>query len=258
MGELGEDLVAAEFLSGQGGAESEPIIFKWSPTRSSRTRSLPEQIAELVGNQIVTGDLVPGERIREQDLAQHFDVSRGPVREALRILEKDGLIQMEPRRGVQVTRLSIQEVSDVFEIRAGLLGVAAKMTAERRDAETMEKLDRLIERVEAVAAKNSLNEYVASVQMLNLSMAEASGNRRLADMIFSLAHLTFRYSRLGLSSPERRRQSLANWKALAKAIRRGDPEEAKSISERLVHESRTTAVRLLLEQEQEAGSASQP
>lgn len=243
--------MAAEFLSGQGSAESGPIIFKWSPTRSSRTRSLPEQIAELVGNQIVTGDLMPGERIREQDLAQHFDVSRGPVREALRILEKDGLVQMEPRRGVQVTRLSIQEVSDVFEIRAGLLGVAAKMTTERHDAETIEKLVRLLERVEAVAARDNLNEYVASVQILNLSMAEASGNRRLADMIFSLAHLTFRYSRLGLSTSERRRQSLGNWKELVKAIRRGDPEKAKAVAERLVHESRTMAVRLLVEQEQQ-------
>lgn len=245
--------MAAEFLSGQGGAEPGPIIFKWSPSRSARTRSLPEQIAELVGNQIVTGDLMPGDRIREQDLAQHFEVSRGPVREALRILEKDGLVQMEPRRGVQVTRLSIQEVSDVFEIRAGLLGVAAKMTAERRDKEAIEKLDRLLERVEAVAAKDNLNEYVASVQILNLSMAEASGNRRLADMIFSLAHLTFRYSRLGLSTPERRRQSLRNWQQLAAAIRRGDPDEAKAISERLVNESRMMAVRLLVERERETG-----
>src|SRR5687768_12783860 len=82
------------------------------------TLSLPEQIAARLSERIVSGACRPGQRIMEQALAAEFTVSRGPVREALRILERDGLVTILPRRGALVTDLSISEVKEIFDIRA--------------------------------------------------------------------------------------------------------------------------------------------
>src|SRR6185295_15358913 len=73
-------------------------VYAWSPSPSAQTLSLPEQIAERVGNAIIRGNYEPGARIQEQALADQFHVSRGPVREALRILERDGLVRIHARR----------------------------------------------------------------------------------------------------------------------------------------------------------------
>ena len=103
-------------------------VYAWSPRRSSLTLSLAEQIAEHVGNSIIKGTYDAGARIPEQDVANQFNVSRGPVREALRILERDGLVQIHPRRGAQVAQLNVAEVKDLFEVRIPLMGLAAKLS----------------------------------------------------------------------------------------------------------------------------------
>src|SRR5690606_860114 len=91
------------------------------------TRSLPEQIAARLSERIVAGAYEPGRRIMEQAIAAEFAVSRGPVREALRILERDGLVTILPRRGAIVTNLSIAEVKEIFDIRAMLNGLRDRL-----------------------------------------------------------------------------------------------------------------------------------
>jgi DNA-binding GntR family transcriptional regulator len=94
------------------------------------TQSLPEQIASRLSERIVSGAYTPGQRIMEQNVAEEFEVSRGPVREALRLLEKDGLVMILPRRGAQVTNPSIEEVNEIFDIRAMLNGLRDRLIAE--------------------------------------------------------------------------------------------------------------------------------
>src|SRR3970282_2757856 len=94
------------------------------------TQSLPEQIAARLSDRIVAGTYAPGQRIMEQAVAAEFAVSRGPVREALRLLEKDGLVTILPRRGAQVTNLSIAEVKEIFDIRAALNGLRDRQIAQ--------------------------------------------------------------------------------------------------------------------------------
>ena len=84
--------------------------------------TLPEQIAGRIFAAIERGEYAPGERIREETIAEQLAVSRGPVREALRILESDAVVRILPNRGAHVTQLSIKEVGDIFEIRRELVG----------------------------------------------------------------------------------------------------------------------------------------
>jgi DNA-binding GntR family transcriptional regulator len=225
--------------------QERPPTFDWLPNASMRTLSLPEQIAEQVGNAIIKGMMGPGQRIQEQELADHFEVSRGPVREALRILERDGMVQILPRRGAQVTSLDIDEVNEIFEIRSALFGLAAKLFAERRDEEALKRLKEGVARLHALARDAHGDEYVSSVYRLNMMVTEASGNKRLRSTMFALAHQTLRYSRLGLSTEKRRQQSAREWRALCAAVEKRQVAEAQKIAETLVSLSREMAVRLL-------------
>jgi DNA-binding GntR family transcriptional regulator len=222
------------------------IRFHWSPSRSVQTLSLPEQIAEAIGNAIIRGELEPGQRIQEQNIATQFEVSRGPVRESLRILERDGMVRILPRRGAQVTLLSIDEVNDVFTIRASLIGLAARLIAERQDQMLIAELKQHAETLARLANDgNDVDRYVKSSYMLSMTMASGCGNPRLRDLIYSLAHQTVRYSRLSLSTPERRRQSAKNTKILVRNLVKGDLLQAQLSAETLVLDSRAAAIALL-------------
>lgn len=214
------------------------------------THSLAEQIAARLSERIVSGAYSPGQRIMEQAVAAEFAVSRGPVREALRLLEKDGLVTILPRRGAQVTNLSIAEVKEIFDIRASLNGLRDREIAE--DPERMRILPALeaeVARLVKFARQPELGEdYVETVFRLNRLLTQASRNRRLRSILDALALQTRRYSQLGLSTPQRRRQSAQNWQRLIKAIREGDGTEAERIARERVLESRDAAIRILRQQ----------
>ena len=220
-------------------------VYAWSPSPAAQTLSLPEQIAERIGNAIIQGGYEPGARIQEQDVADQFRVSRGPVREALRILERDGLVQIHARRGAQVTQLNVGEVHDLFEVRISLLGLAARLAAERRDPEFLARFRAGVERISEMAKSGDADAYTNTVYRNNLLLAEGSGNRFLRNLVFALAHQTLRYARLGLSTPKRRVQSARNWRVVLSAVQGNDPKAAQEAAEKLVRDSRDTAVRLL-------------
>jgi DNA-binding GntR family transcriptional regulator len=211
------------------------------------TRSLPEQIATRLAERILGGIYAPGERIREESLAAEFAVSRGPAREALRLLEKDGLITIVPRRGAMVTKLTVDEVREIFEIRAVLNGLRDRSVAESEARqEVLPLLETEVARLAQCARMPELGEqYVETVLQINRLLNRATPNRRLSGYLTSLEQQTARYSRLGLSTPERRRQSVQRWQRLLKAIRTGDGTEAERIARERVLESRDAAIRLL-------------
>jgi DNA-binding GntR family transcriptional regulator len=225
----------------------ERTTFDWLPI-ASRTLSLSEQIAEQISNAIIKGFFEPGHRIQEQEVADRFEVSRGPVREALRILEKDGMVQIIPRRGAQVTRLNVEEVNDIFEIRISLFGLASRLFAERPNGPALQRLKADLDRIQGLTHDGLADDYVSTVYRMNMAIADASGNTHLRNMMFSLAHQTLRYSRLGLSSAKRRQQSAKNWSRLYQALLRKDARAAQQAAELLVTQSRDMAVRLLREQ----------
>jgi DNA-binding GntR family transcriptional regulator len=217
----------------------------WSPAPGSNALSLPEQIAESIGAAIIRGELDPGERIHEQDIAERFSVSRGPAREALRILERDGLVQILARRGARVTELTVDEVEEVFEMRAALLGLAMARIARRDDPVLRAEMRRRVDGLRQLSRGNDADGYVAAANALNLMLSGSCGSALLRNTYHALAHRTLRYTRLGLATPQRRAQSARNWKRLADAVDARDPVDARRIAETLVEESKRMAVALL-------------
>ena len=215
------------------------------------TLSLPEQIASQLSARITSGVYAPGQRILEQTVAAEFTVSRGPVREALRLLEKDGLVTILARRGAQVTNLSIAEVREIFDIRAALNGLRDRGIAEDPARPTL--LPLLTAEVEHLIryARDPKrgDDYVETVFKLNRLLTAASRSARLRSILDALAQQTLRYSRLGLSTAQRRRQSVKHWQELLKALRAGDGERAQRTAEKRVLDSRDAAIEKLQELE---------
>lgn len=216
-----------------------------------KTMSLAEQIAQQVAESIVQEDLAPGQAITEQSLSDNFEVSRGPVREALRILEKEGLVEIIPRQGARVTHLTIDEINQVFELRAVLLGYCAARAAERQSSACVEVLTRGCAALERnLSSDNSLGVHMDVSAEMNEALIAESENERINQMVFQLARQTARYTRLGLSEEVARKNSVETWRELIRLIANGKDRDAELLERRRVLDVREFAVKLLEDEAQ--------
>ncbi len=214
--------------------------------RPALSLSVPDQLAAELARRILRGALAPGSRLGEQQLADEFKVSRGPVREAMRVLEREGLVTLNPRRGAVVTALDAREVAELFEIRAALFALVVRRILREPQPELMAALRAGVARLEALADHDDGGEaYVETVYRLLVVVARHCGNDRLQRLLSALSLQTMRYSKLGLASIERRRRSARLWRKAIKAIERGDEAEAVALTLQRIQDSGDEAVRQL-------------
>ncbi|MBL0151886.1 MAG: GntR family transcriptional regulator [Ideonella sp.] len=224
------------------------VAFRLFADQPTPTLTVPEQIAAQVGERILDGRLQPGERIAEQELADEFKVSRGPVREAIRVLEREGLATVLARRGAIVTELSADELRELYQIRAGLFDIVARQVAETRPPELLAVLRAGMQRLDALAVlPDGGDAYAETTYRLLIIAARFCGNQRLQRMLSAMSLQTLRYSKLGLASVERRQRSARLWRQAMVALDRGDAERLMTLSRQRIHESGEEAVRRLAE-----------
>mgnify|MGYP003571212631 FL=1 len=141
----------------------------------SLTNALERQIERL----IVEGELAPGERLNEIQLASRFGTSRGPLREATRSLEAKGFVEVIRNRGVFVRQLSIEEALEVYDVRAALFGLAGRLLAQKMNDELLAKLNRQLDAMEAAAAKSDFETYYPLNLEFHRTIVESAGNKSL-------------------------------------------------------------------------------
>ncbi|PJX27675.1 hypothetical protein CAP48_00300 [Advenella sp. S44] len=214
-------------------------------TPSSTLRTLPIQISDQISERIIDGSFESGERLREVELAESFGVSRATIREALRLLEQRGLVQIKPQRGAHVTQLSLKELEDLFEVRASLLSSASRLAAERIHPDNVRALNSYLARLEE-NTDDSARYSAISGEMVSL-IAAISENEILAHYISDFAQRIGRYVRMGLQSEERRQASLRTWRRLVDFIVQGDGPNAAEEHRRLALENRDGALKALQE-----------
>jgi DNA-binding GntR family transcriptional regulator len=220
------------------------VAFRLFADQTEPTLSIPEQIAARVGERILRGDMATGERIGEQELAAGTGVSRGPVREALRILEREGLVTILPRRGAIVTELNAAEVRELMEVRAGLFEMVIRKLHRSRPPELFALLDAGLARLLALAPlEDRGSDYAETVYRIHILCARMAGNQRLQRMLTGLSLQSLRYSRLGLLSPARRQRSAALWQQAIEALRAGDVERTIALTHQRIEESGDEALR---------------
>jgi DNA-binding GntR family transcriptional regulator len=147
-----------------------------------RRRPLHDEATERVRDMIVEGRLAAGDWINETDLCQQLQISRTPLREALKVLAAEGLVELVPRRGARVAQLSVRELVDLFEALSGIEALAAELAAMRMSVADLERLRELQLRIEQRHKAGDRLAYFHDNQKLHESIVQSSGNSALVDI----------------------------------------------------------------------------
>lgn len=192
-------------------------------------RPLRAAVTDEIRLQIIRGELEPGERIFEEDVAASLGVSRNPVREALQALAAEGFVRIEPRRGAHVAVVDANKANELFEIRVPLEGLVAELAAKRRTPAQLDALSAMTDEALALVRSNQLELLPELNTQFHDALAEAAANELLASTLHRLSHLVqWVYS---ARIKERSTDSWAEHAALIDAIGRQDAISARRLSE---------------------------
>jgi DNA-binding GntR family transcriptional regulator len=210
---------------------------------ATSAEKLVGRLAERISARISAGEYSPGSHLRQEALAKEFSVSRTPIREALRQLEVKGVIQHVPNQGAIVLAPNARDIREAYQVRAELEGLAVSLAVERitdeqiermrkaqkKFADTVEKLTIQARRSNARSRLRSVPNWVESNDEFHGVVIEASGNRRLRQMIRDL-HLGFTRNVMLLAlmmDGRRMRENVLQHEAILSAIARHDATEAR-------------------------------
>ena len=190
--------------------------------------SLHGKVIEELRQAILSGQLKPGERLVEERLADELGVSRNPVREDIRVLASEGLIEVTARRGASVLSMSEQEARETIEVRALLEGQNARLAARRHDKEVIARIEVVLKKgVEAVAAGRY--ELLSDLnQQFHSNLAEAGQNRVLGDLLKRLRERTAML--FSPSDPVRQARTWEEHAGILRAIIDGDERTAATLA----------------------------
>lgn len=206
---------------------------------------LSVQVARHIERLIAQGRLAAGARINEAALAEELDVSRAPVREALRGLEVRGLLTRVANRGTFVRELTVKEMLDIFEMRALLMGYGAERATELLNAERTQKLADLLDAMDAATRDNDGERYYRLNLEYHKTMLSYSNNRRAVQVYEELANDLQRFRRHYFDFISNMIKSNAEHRAVFEAMLAGDAGAARRLAEAHVQQGKLRVLQTL-------------
>jgi DNA-binding GntR family transcriptional regulator len=197
---------------------------------------------ELIREAIIDGRLQPGQRLKEEELARELGVSRTPVREALLVLQTEGLILGTPNRGAMVRSHDAGDLDDLYQLRALLEGYATRRAATRISEEDIEALRESCKRFSALEEQEDLREVVRENLFFHETILEAAGSLRLKGMVRKVVELPLVYRSYIWYSPDQKRISAHYHRQIVNALAARDGERAELIMKEHVFEARDLLV----------------
>lgn len=195
------------------------------PLADSR-RSLATGVGERIEALILAGGLKPGQRINEVRLAAELRVSRAPIREACRRLERHGLIEVRPNRGAFVCELDASGIAELYDLRAALEDLVGRRAAERCDQGRLAALAALVEEMAALAAADDSHGYFLANHRFHAQIVAAAASRHLADAYAGATKRLALYRIGQRAGSEDLAASLAEHRAIHAALAARDPAAA--------------------------------
>lgn len=225
--------------SGSGDA----VVVRPSEARDSKT--LRERIVDGLREAIVRGEIAPGSRLQEVDVAERYSTSRTPVREAFRQLESEGFVRIRARRGAVVTSMTAKDVREFYEIKSVLEGYAARRATtalSRADVDRMEKLNAELERA---FERGDIERTVEVHNQFHEVFVRAAGNDRLLQLVTGLVQ-QFQRFRISLSHTDSVRDSIALHREIIEAFRDRDAARAEELVARNSHQGSDALIQALI------------
>jgi DNA-binding GntR family transcriptional regulator len=197
------------------------------PEQSVRSESAKLQVYRLLKADIISGAFDMGEKLNESQLVRRYGAGKTPVREALGMLQQEGLVEAVPRVGYLTSRVTLQEVADVFELREIVEGSAAEKAATAITEDTLGYLEQLHSDFRA-GDRESYLRFLAQNSEFHYTIALASGNRLLADVVARLQERVQRLVILRLDLSASIEELVGEHHELLAALRRRDPVQARA------------------------------
>ena len=202
-----------------------------APSRSASINraSLSQQAVEELRRRIAADNLAPGQRLDEAELASDLGISRTPLREALKVLSAEGLVEIRPRRGCYVAEIVPADLEEIFPIMALLEGEVAREAALKGSAADLKRLDQLHASLERHAAAGDVDRYYEVNYVFHDALQAIAGNRWLQHVIGDLRKLLKLSRHRSLRLDGRLAESLGEHRALMQSLHRRDSDGAERI-----------------------------
>ncbi len=181
---------------------------------------------------ILRGELKPGERLMEIQLANKLGVSRTPIREAIRKLELEGLVLMIPRKGAEVAEITEKNMLDVLEVRRALEELAVKLACERITEEEIQELKDAADAFQKILSEKDITKIAEADEAFHDVIFKSTGNDRLIQLLNSLREQMYRYRLEYLKREEYHPQLLEEHQQIIDRITRKDQSEAAELIDR--------------------------
>jgi len=207
--------------------------------------ALFEKVDERIRQRIFSRDLKPGERIDEQALARDFGISRTPLREALKVLQNEGLVKLVPRRGCFVAKLSGQDVDEIYGTIGLLEGACAARAAQAATLADVARLRRVTERMAQAAAERNFKRYFDANLAAHAAIQQVGGNQWQNNVIQYLRSMCRLWPYVSIGKlPGRLEESLSEHQELLDAIEAHDAARAEAVMRKHIDNTRAALKRL--------------
>lgn len=203
-------------------------------------KSLPDRIVETLRRSIISGSLPSGTRLLETGLAQELDVSRGALREALRTLQLEGLVESRHNRGSFVAQISEQDIREIYSLRSLLEGLAVRRVTEQATPDQVQALQRLVdEMIETARAGDERHTNDLDLQ-LHKTIWEMSGHQRLCQILSSMQSQIRMFLSVNTQLYEELVDYISDHQQIVDAIRSRNADEAERIMKYHIESSGNT------------------
>ena len=193
---------------------------------------LRDVVFNTLRDAILTGKLVPGERLMENQLAEKLGVSRTPVREALRMLELENLVELVPRKGAQVLDMSEKDITNILEVRSALEGLATSLACKKMTKEDLQQLKNMEVDFEKAVADNDVEHFVDIDEDFHDLIFAATENDKLISIFRNLRIQLYRYRMAQAKNNETSMSTIvAHHRSIIRAIENHDAEEGATIAQ---------------------------
>jgi DNA-binding GntR family transcriptional regulator len=198
-----------------------------------KIRSLADHASQYLEDGIIKGSFHPGQQIKEEQVASHLGFSRPPIREAFKMLEAQGLITRKPNRGVFVSKISGQDIWEIYTLKLALYELSTRLAFDKMAGQGMRKLEKVVERMETCVNKatpDNLTKYQDLNESFHDVIIDITGHQRLKRIVASLHNQVKRFSYQSLANEKHYHRSFRYHRMIFEAIRDGDRELAERLT----------------------------
>ncbi|MBD1545582.1 GntR family transcriptional regulator [Roseibium aggregatum] len=182
-------------------------------------RTLHDELVDRLRHMIIEGELAPGEKLSEKDICALFDVSRTPLREAMKVLAKEGLIQLIPNRGATVSKLTMSDLEEAFPIMGALEAVSGELACANITDQEISRMERLHKDMVDCFKARDMSGYFQRNEQIHKLILDAAQNPTLVEMQRSLSGRVRRARYMANMSDERWAQAVAEHEEILKATK---------------------------------------